>query len=120
MLTYIYPLFGLFWSMLIFFLWIAWLVLLFKVIADIFRSQDLGGLAKALWLIFVILAPLLGTFVYLIARGGATSSRARADYMRNAADPASAAAELDKLARLNAQGALTDAEFEAQKAKFLA
>ena len=120
MLTYIYPLFGMFWSILIFFLWIAWLMLLFKVLADIFRSQDIGGFAKALWLIFVILAPLLGTFVYLIARGGATSSRARADIMRNAADPASAAAEIDKMARLNAQGALTDAEFEAQKAKFLA
>jgi hypothetical protein len=50
----------------------------------------------------------------------ATSQRARAGYIRDAADPASAAAELDKLARLNAQGALTDAEFEAQKAKFLA
>ncbi len=120
MLTYIYPLFGMFWSLVIFFVGIMWLMLLFRVFADIFRSQDLGGFAKAVWFIFVIAAPFLGVFVYLIARGGATSQRARADYMRNAADPASAAAELDKLARLAAQGALTDAEFEAQKAKFLA
>jgi hypothetical protein len=120
MVTYIYPLFGIFWTMVIFFVWIMWLMLVFRVFADIFRSQDLGGFAKALWFIFVILTPFLGVFVYLIARGGATSQRARADYIRNSSDPASAAAEIDKLARLTAQGALTDAEFEAQKAKFLA
>ena len=120
MLTYVYPLFGMFWSIAIFVMWVVWLMLLFRVFADIFRSQDLGGFAKALWVIFVILFPFLGFFVYLIARGGATAQRAQADYIRNSADPASAAAELDKLARLAAQGALTDAEFEAQKAKLLA
>ena len=51
------------------FLWIAWIVLLFRVIADIFRSHDLGGGGKALWAIFVIVVPFLGVFVYLIARG---------------------------------------------------
>ena len=58
-----------FWSMLWFFLFFIWIWLLIVVFADIFRSQDLGGWAKALWTIFVILVPYLGVFVYLIARG---------------------------------------------------
>ena len=69
MLAYDYPLLGAFWTMFVFFIWIAWLFLLFKIFADIFRSQDLGGGAKALWCIFIILVPFLGTFVYVIARG---------------------------------------------------
>ena len=74
MLAYDYPLVGLFWTMLWFSLLMAWIMLLFRVFADIFRSPDLGGGAKALWSIFVIVAPFLGVFVYLIARprdGGA-------------------------------------------------
>ena len=51
MVAYVYPLLGVFWSMLIFFLWIAWFMLLFRIIADIFRSADLGGLAKTMWFI---------------------------------------------------------------------
>ncbi len=74
MLMYIYPMVGVFWSMLIFFLWIAWLMLLFRIIADIFRS-DMGGFAKALWLIFVIVAPFLGAFVYVIANGKSMTQR---------------------------------------------
>ena len=62
------PLLGLFWSTMIFFFWIIWLMLLIRVFGDIFRSHDLGGLAKTLWIIFVILLPFLGVFVYLIAR----------------------------------------------------
>ena len=69
MVAYDYPLLGAFWTMFVFFIWIAWLFLLFKIFADIFRSKDLGGGAKALWVIFVIVAPFLGTFVYVIARG---------------------------------------------------
>ena len=59
MLAYDYPLLGLFWTMLWFFLWIAWLVALFQIIGDIFNSDDLGGWGKGIWLIFVILLPLL-------------------------------------------------------------
>ena len=69
MLAYDYPMLGLFWTMMWWFLWIAWIVLVFRVIADIFRSHDMGGFAKALWAIFVIVVPWLGVFVYLIARG---------------------------------------------------
>ena len=92
MLAYDYPLLGLFWTMMIFFLWFAWLWLLFRVFADIFRSKEMGGWGKALWSIFVILAPFLGVFIYVIA----------------------------KLAALRDQGVLTDEEFTAQKARLLA
>ena len=76
MLAYDYPLLGLFWTMLWFFLWIAWLVALFQIIGDIFNSDDLGGWGKGIWLIFVILLPLLGVLIYLIARGGGMQRRA--------------------------------------------
>ena len=59
----------LFWSMLWFFLFVIWIWLLIAVFADIFRSRDLGGGAKALWVIFVIVVPYLGVFICLIARG---------------------------------------------------
>ena len=131
MLGYDYPLLGVFWTMMIWFLWIAWIVLLFRVIADIFRSRDLGGGGKALWAIFVIVVPFLGVFVYLIARGHKMSehdvAQAQAQeaqfrsYVQEAAGSGSGTAdELTKLADLKAQGVITDAEFEQQKAKLLA
>ena len=75
MLAYDYPLMGLFWTMLWFFLWFAWLMLLFRVFADIFRSHDMGGWSKALWSIFVILVPFLGVLVYVIVRGHSMTER---------------------------------------------
>ena len=75
MLGYDYPILGLFWTMLWVFLWIAWIMILFRVIFDIFRSHDMGGVAKALWVIFVVIVPFLGVFVYLIARGGSMAER---------------------------------------------
>jgi Short C-terminal domain/Phospholipase_D-nuclease N-terminal len=131
MLGYDYPLMGLFWTMLWWFLWIAWIVLLFRVFADIFRSHDMGGWGKALWSIFVILVPFLGVFIYLIARGHSMSQRdlqqaqaqeaAFRSYVQDAAASGGGTAdELSKLANLKAQGVLTDAEFEQQKAKLLA
>jgi hypothetical protein len=130
LLAYDYPILGLFWTMLIFFLWIAWLMLLFKVIFDIFRSHDMGGVAKAFWAIFVILIPWLGVLVYLIARGRSmqerdiaaarTQQEAMNAYIRETAGSgASAADELSKLADLRAKGVLSDAEFERSKAKLL-
>src|SRR5689334_19708764 len=68
-LAYDYPVLGVFWSMLVFFLWIMWFVLLFRVIVDIFRDDEMGGWGKAGWTLFVILLPFLGVLVYLIARG---------------------------------------------------
>ena len=132
MLAYSYPLLGVFWSMLWFFLFIVWIWLLIVIFADIFRSHDIGGFAKALWVIFVIILPFLGVFVYLIARGGKMQEHAvqqakdQDQAMRayiqdvNASSGGGTADQLAKLNDLKNQGVLTDAEFQAQKAKLLA
>jgi len=120
-----------FWSMLWFFMWFIWIWLLIVVFGDIFRSRDLGGGAKALWTIFVIIVPYLGVFVYLLVRGhkmhervaeeAAAQDAAAREYIRSAAGSGSGTAdELAKLADLRASGAMTDAEFQAAKAKVLA
>jgi|SRR5690242_771644 hypothetical protein len=130
MLAYDYPLLGIFWTMLWFFLWFAWIVILFRVFADIFRSHDMGGFAKALWSIFVILVPFLGVFIYLIARGHHMAERDMADaqsreqafqsYVKDVAGSTGTAEELTKLADLKDRGVISDAEFQQQKAKILA
>ena len=74
--TYRYPILDFFLTMLYFFLFIIWIWLLIMVFMDIFRSHDMGGWAKALWVIFIIILPFLGVFVYLIARGGKMHDRA--------------------------------------------
>jgi hypothetical protein len=129
MLAYDFPLLAMFWTMIFFFLWVAWILLLFKVIIDIFRSKDLGGGGKAFWALFVIVIPWLGVLVYLIARGTSMTERDVADavaqeeavqaYIRQAAGSPSPADELAKLAALHAQGAITDSEYAQQKAKLL-
>ena len=129
--SYQYPILDFFLTMLYFFLFIIWIWLLIMVFMDIFRSQDMGGFAKALWVIFVIILPFLGVFVYLIARGGKMHERQARDaaeqqkafdqYVKQAAGTAgSSADQLSKLADLKSQGVITDAEFDAQKAKILA
>jgi len=117
--------------MMYFFLFVIWFWLLIVVFGDIFRSHDLGGFAKALWVIFVIVVPYLGVFVYLIARGHKMSEHAaeaaqaqdaaRRAYIQSAAGTSpSSADELARLADLKNQGVLSDAEFEQAKAKALA
>jgi len=130
--TYQYPILDLFLTMLYFFLFVIWIWLLIMVFVDIFRSHDMGGLAKALWAIFVIIVPFLGVFVYLIARGSKMHERAAAEaaqqqkafdeYVRQTAGTSGAdtASQLSKLADLKSQGVITEAEFETQKAKILA
>jgi hypothetical protein len=132
MLAYDYPILSLFWTMLLLFLWVLWFFLLFRTIVDIFRSDDLGGFAKTLWLIFVIVLPFLGVFVYVIARGNGMTrrdiERAQANeaqfrsYVQEAAGSSSggSAAELAQLADLRDRGVITDDEFAQQKAKLLA
>ena len=131
MLAYDYPLLGLFWTFLWFFIWIAWIVLLFRVFADLFRNHAMSGWGKALWSIFVILVPFLGVLVYLIAHGHDMQERdietakqqeaAFQDYVRSAAGSGgSTAEELAKLADLRDRNVISGAEFEAQKAKLLA
>jgi hypothetical protein len=121
-----------FWSMLWFFLFFIWIWLLMGLFADIFRSPDLSGWGKALWVIFTLVLPFLGILVYLIARGSQMQERA----LRQAADHeaafqthvrevagsagAGAANELAKLAGLRDRGVISDAEFQQAKAKALA
>jgi ABC-type multidrug transport system fused ATPase/permease subunit len=127
--AYSYPLLSIFWSLLEFAAFIILIWLLVIVFIDIFRSHDLAGWAKALWVIFVIILPLLGILVYLIARGSKMHERAVAqarqeqqtfDSAVRQAASSSNADELAKLSKLKDQGALTAAEFEAQKQKLLA
>jgi len=119
-----------FWSMMWFFIFFIWIWLLITVFADIFRSHDLSGVAKAIWVIFVILVPYLGVFVYLIARGhkmqehamesAQAQEQAMRQYVQSVAPTGSPADELAKLADLKAKGVISDAEYEAAKAKALA
>ena len=131
--TFVMPLMDLFWSMLWFFLFFAWIWILISVIADIFRSDDLSGWAKAFWALFVIVVPWLGVLVYLIARGhsmserhmGEAAARAQAQqrYIQSVASEsggASTADELAKLAQLQSSGVITEQEFADQKARLLA
>ena len=76
MLGYTYPILSLIWTMFVFFVFILWIWLLISVFMDIFRSHDLSGVAKAFWVLFVIILPFLGVLVYLIARGGKMHERA--------------------------------------------
>ena len=129
MLAYDYPVMGVFWSMLYFFIFFIWIMLLFRIFVDIFRSHDLGGFAKTLWFIFVIILPFLGVFIYVIVRGKSMSERdiaqaqaqneAFKSYVQQTASTGSTADELAKLADLLNSGALTQGEYDAAKAKVL-
>ncbi|MFE1440336.1 SHOCT domain-containing protein [Streptomyces sp. NPDC058739] len=126
-LAYDYPLLSMFWTMLWFFLWILWFILLFRIIVDIFRDDALSGWAKAGWLVFVILLPFLGVFVYVIARGKNMGRREIAqareqqqqfdDYVRETAGGGqkSSADELKKLAQLRADGHISEDEYRRAK-----
>ena len=119
-----------FWSMLVFFVWVAWFMLLFHIIGDIFRRRDASGAKKTLWIIFVIVLPFLGVFAYLIANSDDMArrniERAQAaqgemdNYVRSVAGSDGAAAEIERAKGLLDSGAITQAEFESIKAKALA
>jgi preprotein translocase subunit YajC len=125
-----YPFLDVLWSMLVFFVWIAWFLLLFHVIGDIFRRRDASGGKKTLWIIFVLFVPFLGVFVYLIANSDDMARRqieqaeaARSqmdDYVRTTAGSAGAAGEIEKAKGLLDSGAITQTEYDAIKAKALA
>lgn len=134
-----YPMLNVFWTMLEFFLWILWFFLLFKILTDIFRSHDMKGWVKALWIIFVIVLPFLGVLVYVIVRGHGMNQRdveqaQQADaafkkYIRDAAGSPGAGDgagkgghvdELAKLAQLHSSGSLSDEEYQKAKDKLLA
>ena len=125
-----YPFLDVIWTMVIFFVWILWFSLLFRVWGDIFRRDDLSGLGKTGWLILTIVLPFLGVFVYLITQNEAMTQREidrvqaqRAqfdEYVRSTATSGGATAEIEKAKRLLDTGAITQAEFDALKQKALA
>jgi Phospholipase_D-nuclease N-terminal/Short C-terminal domain len=119
------------WTMFVLFMWIIWFWLLITVFSDLFRDHETSGGAKALWSIFVIFLPYLGVFIYLLVRGGGMAERAAKQqvaakaefdaYVRETAGSGGggAAAEISHAKALLDSGAITQAEFDALKAKAL-
>ena len=126
-----YPALNIFWTFVEVFLWVIWFWILITVVVDIFRSSDLSGWGKAAWFLFVLIIPLIGVLVYLIARGASMHERAtrRAQqedaelrsYIQQAAGDShpSTADELEKLASLRDRGVISPAEFDQAKARIL-
>jgi hypothetical protein len=128
--SYSYPILGAFWTIFMIFLWVIWFWVLITIFIDLFRSHDLSGWAKALWFLFILILPLIGVLVYLIARGGKMHERQVRDakvqerefrqYVQEAAGSQSSADQLAKLADLRDRGVITAEEFDREKAKILA
>jgi predicted PurR-regulated permease PerM len=124
-----YPFLDVLWTIFIFFIWVAWIFLLFRIIFDVFRRHDISGGKKALWTIFIVFVPFVGVLVYLIVNGSKMSERdvdqARAsqaqfdDYVRQTAGSGGSAAEIARAKELLDSGAITPAEFEQLKQKAL-
>ena len=122
-----YPFLDVFWTIIIFFFWVIWIWIVITVLVDVFRRHDIGGFAKALWVIFVVIVPWLGVLIYLIVEHDGMRDRsmqqaqaqkaALDDYVRGAAG--GSADEIAKAKELLDQGAITQDEFNALKAKAL-
>jgi hypothetical protein len=125
-----YPFLDVLWTLLIFFAWVIWFWILITVFADLFRRRDIGGGAKVLWSIFVIVLPFLGVFIYLLTQNtGMMDRRQREadvaqgqfnDYVRSVATSGGSAGEIEKAKQLLDSGAITQSEYDALKAKALA
>ena len=122
-----YPFIDVLWSMIIFFVWVIWIWIVITVLIDVFRRHDIGGFAKALWVIFVVILPWLGVLVYLIVEHDGMRERGlkQAQAQREAFDDrvreasGGSADEIAKAKQLLDQGAITQDEFNALKAKAL-
>ena len=124
-----YPFLDVFWTMILFFFWVAWIWMLILVFSDVFR-RDISGWAKAGWCAFVLVLPFLGVFVYLIANGkGMTDRRVRDaqvsqanfdDYVRTVAGDGGSAGDIERAKQLLDSGTINQAEFERLKEKALA
>lgn len=126
-----YPFLDVLWTLLVFFLWIAWFWLVILVVIDVFRRRDIGGGKKTLWLLFILFVPFLGVFVYLIANSDGMAERRAQEvqaaqvqtdqYIRTVAGTGTgAASEIERGKALLDSGAITQEEFDAIKAKALA
>ncbi|HET9010763.1 MAG TPA: SHOCT domain-containing protein [Gemmatimonadaceae bacterium] len=125
-----YPFLDVFWSMLIFFLWVAWIWLLITILTDVFRRHDISGWGKALWTIFVIVAPFLGVLIYLIVESKGMAERnvqtqreyqqMADDHIRSVAGGSDPTEQIAKGKQLLDSGAITAEEFESLKRKALA
>jgi hypothetical protein len=125
-----YPFLDVLWSMIIFFVWVAWIWMLILILSDVFRRRDLSGWGKAGWTLFLIVLPFLGALIYLIAESDGMAERRAQDvqgqkaqmdeYVRSVAGSGGPAAEIDKAKQLLDSGAINQAEYEALKAKALA
>ena len=129
MLAASYPFLDVLWSMVIFFMFFIWIMILFRVFGDLFRRRDIGGGMKTVWFIFVILLPFLGVFIYLIAEGNKMADRdmgqmqaAKAqqdDYIKSVAG-SSPADQIAQAKQLLDSGAISQTEFDSLKQKALA
>ena len=123
-----YPFLSALWLMIVFFAFIIWIWLLITIFADIFRRRDIGGGMKALWIIFVIIAPYLGVLIYLIAEHNGMADRSmeqmkamkaqQDDYIKSV-EGSSPADQVAQAKSLLDSGAITQAEYDALKAKAL-
>jgi hypothetical protein len=126
-----YPLLDAFWTMLIFTGFFLWIWVAIYVFSDIFRSKDMNGWVKALWIVGIFVLPLLGVLIYLLARGNkmrehamsdaAAQDAAQREYIKSVVSngTTSTSDEIAKLAALRDSGALSEAEFQQEKAKIL-
>jgi hypothetical protein len=122
-----YPFQEIFWTILIFFAWVALIWIAVTVLTDVFRRRDISGWAKAAWVVFVIVLPWIGVLAYLIfnhdgmaERSNKEAATAQAqfdEYVRKTAGTGGPASEIEKAKRLLDSGVITQAEFEAIKAK---
>src|SRR3954465_14828751 len=125
-----YPFLDVFWTMILFFTWVIWIWMIVVIFTDVFRRRDIGGWARALWVVFMIVLPFLGVLAYLIAQHDGiaqrNAERAQAmqqqfdDQVRAAAASEGPAAEIEKAAKLRDAGTISVPEFETLKAKALA
>src|SRR5271168_698112 len=125
-----YPFLEVFWTLLIFFAFIIWLWILFTVFTDIFRRHDTSGFVKVLWIIFIIIIPYFGSFIYLIVEHKGMTERAIKaqesaqtqvdEYVKSVAGSGDPADQIAKAKQLLDSGAITQAEFDQIKQKALA
>jgi hypothetical protein len=126
-----YPLLNIFWSMILFFAWVAWIWVLVMIVSDLFRRHDASGWVKAIWLIFLIFVPFVGVLAYLLVNSQGMAERSARQAQANQAQLAGyaqavphsnggPAGEIEKAKALLDDGAITQEEFDSLKAKALA